>query len=210
MPTDQGTKSLQIELTTEIYEALMTWTQLSGSSASELVQQSLCSYLSSGKNTQSQIAPDWIEALLAERLAELESRIMQSVQSQTQGMQSLLQSLQANMRSHSEAITSIQAHLKTDLAAPLAPMVESMVEPVVEPAIADTYGQAKAESETTSPSQIRQLQIGDLVQVRDPDSPHYMERVRISAVGIIRATVKTDSGEHTFLKRDLRFVSSQL
>jgi hypothetical protein len=55
---------------------------------------------------------------------------------------------------------------------------------------------------------IRQLQVGDFVQIRDPDSPHYMEKVRLVKVSLIRATVQTDTGEHTLLKRDLRFVQS--
>lgn len=199
-PADQETKFLQIELTAEIYDALMVRVQLSGNDASELVQQSLYKYLGCGND-----APNQIET----RLAALEAKIMQRVQTQVeaqiQSMQTALQNLQNNMRSQSDAIANILANLKPNPANHL-----SSSEPSVELGVADapplSYGQKKAE--TASSSQIRQLQIGDLVQVRDPDSPHYMERVRISAVGIIRATVKTDSGEQTFLKRDLRFVES--
>jgi hypothetical protein len=66
-----------------------------------------------------------------------------------------------------------------------------------------------ADTLTQTPPPIRQLQIGDIVQIRDPDSPHYMEKLRITELGIIRATVSTDFGNQTFLKRDLRFVSSE-
>ncbi|WP_019499635.1 hypothetical protein [Pseudanabaena sp. PCC 6802] len=197
-PTDRGTKFLQIELTAEIYDALMARAQLSGSSASELVQQSLCSYLGCGND-----APNQIET----RLAELESAIMQRVQAQVeaqmQPMRSLLQNLQSHMKSQLEAIANLQANLKAEPANPA---------PIVESGVADTSAVScdRKKAETASSSQIRQLQIGDLVQVRDPDSPHYMEHLRISAVGIIRATVQTDAGEQTFLKRDLRFVESNL
>ncbi|MEE3715369.1 hypothetical protein V2H45_01265 [Tumidithrix elongata RA019] len=56
---------------------------------------------------------------------------------------------------------------------------------------------------------IRQLQVGDLVQIRDPDSPYYMEKLRLTKVSLIRASVQSETGEHTYLKRDLRFVQSE-
>lgn len=59
-----------------------------------------------------------------------------------------------------------------------------------------------------SPS-VRQLCVGDRVQIRDPDSPYYMEKLQIVKVGMIRADVATDHGEQSFLKRYLRFVPSE-
>jgi hypothetical protein len=204
-PTDQGKKFLQIELTAEIYDALMARVQLSGNSASELVQQSLYRYLGCGNDD-----PNHLET----RLAALEVEIMQRLQAQfeakIQSIQISLQNLQNNMRSQSEAIANIQANLATDLVKS-EPITERSVKPIVAAAIADVPPMAHSQKkvETTASSQVRQLQIGDLVQVRDPDSPHYMEHLRISTVGIIRATVQTDLGEQTFLKRDLRFVSTK-
>lgn len=52
---------------------------------------------------------------------------------------------------------------------------------------------------------IRPLQVGDVVQIRDQSSPHFLEKLIIIKVGMLRATVQTDTGEESFLKRDLRF-----
>ena len=56
---------------------------------------------------------------------------------------------------------------------------------------------------------IRPLQIGDLVQVRDQSSPHFLEKLTIVKVGMLMATVETSLGEQSFLKRDLRFIDTQ-
>ena len=55
---------------------------------------------------------------------------------------------------------------------------------------------------------IRTLQVGDRVLVLEDDSPYYMAKVLVIKTSLIRATVQTDTGEKTFLKRDLRFVES--
>jgi hypothetical protein len=55
---------------------------------------------------------------------------------------------------------------------------------------------------------IRPLQVGDLVLILEPDSPYYMAKLLVIRTSLIRATVDTDTGEKTFLKRDLRFVES--
>ena len=57
---------------------------------------------------------------------------------------------------------------------------------------------------------IRPLQIGDRVLVLEPDSPYYMAKVLVVRTSLIRATVQTDTGEKTFLKRDLRFVEASV
>lgn len=53
---------------------------------------------------------------------------------------------------------------------------------------------------------IRQLRVGDIVQIRDSDSAHYLAQVPLIKVSLIRATVRTGDGEQSFLKRDLRFI----
>ena len=53
---------------------------------------------------------------------------------------------------------------------------------------------------------IRPLQVGDRVLVLEPDSPYYMAKLLVIKTSLIRATVDTDTGEKTFLKRDLRFI----
>jgi hypothetical protein len=55
---------------------------------------------------------------------------------------------------------------------------------------------------------IRPLQVGDRVLILEPDSPYYMAKLLVIKTSLIRATVDTDTGEHTFLKRDLRFVEA--
>lgn len=53
---------------------------------------------------------------------------------------------------------------------------------------------------------IRALQVGDRVQIRDRNSPHFLEKLTIVKVGMLMAVVQTSSGEQSFLKRDLRFI----
>lgn len=55
---------------------------------------------------------------------------------------------------------------------------------------------------------IRPLQIGDRVLILEPDSLYYMAKLLVIRTSLIRATVDTDTGEKTFLKRDLRFVEA--
>ena len=55
---------------------------------------------------------------------------------------------------------------------------------------------------------IRPLQIGDRVLVLEPESPYYMAKLVVIKTSLIRATVETDMGEKTFLKRDLRFIET--
>jgi hypothetical protein len=60
------------------------------------------------------------------------------------------------------------------------------------------------------PITIRPLQLGDLVQIRDQSSPHFLEKLIIVKVGMLMATVETSTGEQSFLKRDLRFIDNQV
>jgi hypothetical protein len=167
----QSIKSLQVELSAEVYDALMAKQQLSGGAVSELVQQGLCLYLGletkAHTSDQTEDLRSPLEQILEIRLSELESRIMERVYME---------------------IESRLAGVK----------IETTSSNIL---LADTP--------TQTPPPIRQLQIGDIVQIRDPDSPHYMQHLRISELGIIRATVSTDFGNQTFLKRDLRFVHSE-
>jgi translation initiation factor 2 beta subunit (eIF-2beta)/eIF-5 len=55
---------------------------------------------------------------------------------------------------------------------------------------------------------IRPLQIGDRVLILETDSPYYMAKLLVVKTSLIRATVATDKGDMTFLKRDLRFVEA--
>jgi hypothetical protein len=159
MPESQASesiKSLQVNLSAEVYDALIAKQQLSGSNISELVQQSLRLYLGletkDGTSAQTEDLRSPLEQMMEIRLAELESRIMERV--------------------HMEIETRL-AGVKVETTSPNISL---------------------ADTSTPTPPPVRQLQIGDLVQIRDPDSPHYMEQLRITELGIIRATVSTDFG----------------
>ncbi|NJK60996.1 MAG: hypothetical protein HC918_13165 [Oscillatoriales cyanobacterium SM2_1_8] len=60
------------------------------------------------------------------------------------------------------------------------------------------------------PPQVHPLAVGDNVQIRDGNSPFFQAIVPVTAVGIIRATVRTEQGEQSFLKRDLRYIPEPL
>jgi predicted DNA-binding protein len=71
----------------------------------------------------------------------------------------------------------------------------------------DRTSQEKAKNSLPIPT-IRPLQIGDRVLILEPDSAYYMAKLLVVRTSLIRATVATETGEMTFLKRDLRFVES--
>jgi hypothetical protein len=172
MPDPQATqsiRSLQVDLSAELYDALMAKQRSSGCSVSELVQQGLrlCLGLEAHDDTEELRSP--LAQTIESRLSELESRIMARV-----GIE-----------------------------------IESRIASLKFKTISSNISLAETPAEKAIPPTVRQLQIGDIVQIRDPDSPHYMEHVRVSEVGIIRATVSTDLGNQTFLKRDLRFMRSE-
>ena len=179
MPEPQASQSigsLQVELSSELYDALMAKVRSSGCSTNELVQQGLRLYLGLETNDRpkdrAESSQSPVEQTIESRLSELESRIMERVCLE---IESRIASIKVATNSSNSPNISL----------------------------------AEASAEKTMPPTVRQLQIGDIVQIRDPDSPHYKEHVRVSEVGIIRATVSTDLGNQTFLKRDLRFVRSE-
>ncbi len=167
-----GTPAILVELSAELYDALMAKQQSSGCSTSELVQQGLRLCLGLEKNDRHDLNKEPrspVEQMIEIRLSELESRIMERVVEE----------------------------------------IESRIAGVNAETISANISLEETSTETAMPIAPRQLQIGDIVQIRDPDSPHYMEQVCVIELGIIRATVSTDLGSQTFLKRDLRFVRSE-
>ncbi|MGQ9865735.1 MAG: hypothetical protein ACUVSQ_05530 [Pseudanabaenaceae cyanobacterium] len=81
-------------------------------------------------------------------------------------------------------------------------------QPLIEAAVQKALAMAPPPpvAANSQPPPIRALAVGDNVQIRDSSSPYFQAIVPITAVGIIRATVLTDHGEQTFLKRDLRYI----
>lgn len=103
----------------------------------------------------------------------------------------------------------IQSALKLMLGTD-ATSLQAMVEQLVSAQIAQKLQASSASPvpKTTAPT-IRALQIGDIVQIRDQSSPHFLEKLPIIKVGMLMASVQTASGEQSFLKRDLRFLGDQ-
>jgi hypothetical protein len=95
--------------------------------------------------------------------------------------------------------------------------LEARLKQYVDSLIKDRQGNVVANPETSDRKlfervlpipTIRPLQVGDRVLVLEPDSPYYMAKLLVIRTSLIRATVDTDTGEKTFLKRDLRFVEA--
>lgn len=89
---------------------------------------------------------------------------------------------------------SLKQELKRELETELKAYVQSLL------------GKAPAPPKTEIPPSIRPLRVGDLVQIRDRDSPFYLQTARIISTTLIRATVDIGSAKHNFLKRDLRYI----
>ncbi|MEI6064458.1 MAG: hypothetical protein WCQ26_07695 [Pseudanabaena sp. ELA748] len=104
------------------------------------------------------------------------------------------------------------AALETALEEKLKHYVESLIKE----RLSSTVSMGNSPQSTLDPEQSRQrimpiptirpLQVGDRVLVLEPDSPYYMAKLLVIKTSLIRATVDTDTGEKTFLKRDLRFI----
>jgi hypothetical protein len=108
------------------------------------------------------------------------------------------------------------AVLESALEQKLKQYVESLVKDrvsaseLVAPSANDNFDATLERKKAMPIPTIRPLKIGDRVLILDPDSPYYMAKLSVTRTSLIRAMVETDTGEHTFLKRDLRFIESTL
>ncbi len=135
--------------------------------------------LTSYCETNSQLPSSLIEELLSQKLIDAEPN-----QNQLQALENrLIQLIYQTINS--------QLDLRVGETAKYQPKSESE--------------SAQAIAVTEYSREIHQLQIGDLVQIKDTDSNYFNQVMQISKVGMIRATVITPTGEESFLKRDLRF-----
>jgi hypothetical protein len=150
---------MTIELSSELYTALLKQVKTTGKTETELVVEGLRQVLSQpdDKNTEK------------DRLAILEANLEKKLK---QYADSLIKDRQSNVAANPEI--SDRKSLERVLPIPT----------------------------------IRPLQVGDRVLILEPDSPYYMAKLLVIRTSLIRATVDTDTGEKTFLKRDLRFVES--
>jgi hypothetical protein len=150
---------LTIELSSELYTALLKQVKTTGKTETELVVEGLRQVLSQpdDKNTEK------------DRLAILEANLEKKLK---QYVDSLIKDRQSNVAANPE----ISDRISLERVLPIPT--------------------------------IRPLQVGDRVLILEPDSPYYMAKLLVIRTSLIRATVDTDTGEKTFLKRDLRFVES--
>lgn len=150
---------MTIELSSELYTALLKQVKTTGKTETELVVEGLRQILSQpdDKNTEK------------DRLAILEANLEKKLK---QYVDSLIKDRQSNVAANPE----ISDRISLERVLPIPT--------------------------------IRPLQVGDRVLILEPDSPYYMAKLLVIRTSLIRATVDTDTGEKTFLKRDLRFVES--
>ncbi len=145
--------------------------------------------------------------LSSELYATLQEQVKITGQTETElvikGLQHVL-----NQTDHQKTEKDRFAILEASLEARLKQYVDSLIK--------DRQGNVVANPETSDRKfervlpipTIRPLQVGDRVLVLEPDSPYYMAKLLVIRTSLIRATVDTDTGEKTFLKRDLRFVEA--
>jgi hypothetical protein len=202
---DQPQK-INIELDSELYIALEAKANQVGKTTTELIEQSLSQLLKPEADLLQSDRESEIQARFVGLKVQLETQLENQLELYVKGFvkgwvenfleqrlqQESLPQIKLDLASQASAIAAIQAQIQTQI---------------------QTQKSAIAtEPQVSAPNvlvpTIRQLQVGDLVQVRDPDSPHYMEKVRLTKVSLIRATIQTETGEHILLKRDLRYVQS--
>ncbi len=118
----------------------------------------------------------------------------------------VIQALTSFLQQHSQP-SQPHAELQPDIRSYIDIRLQAIKQELQEYLQQITQPSKRQEPEEIPPS-IRPLQIGDTVQIRDPDSPFYLQKAVIVSTSLIRATVDTGMGKHTFLKRDIRFVST--
>ena len=169
-PTHRITHSLTVDLSSELYAALVEQARITGQTETELLTRGLQQIL----NFSAERSPEQIELASLEHVLEqkLKNYIDNYIEKQLEKRFNLDKSPSKDI-SESNALN--KSH-KSNLPIPT----------------------------------IRSLQIGDRVLVLEPDSPYYMAKLLVISTSLIRATVLTDTGEKTFLKRDLRFVEAAI
>jgi hypothetical protein len=167
---DRANHLLNIELSNELYTALLAKVKATGQTETELVIQGLRQILGDIDPQNHQ----------QERFAALEIALEMALEKK---LKQYVEGLIKDRVSSSES----SAHLSTsDRHANIADS-NAMAMPI---------------------PTIRPLQIGDRVLILEPDSAYYMAKLLVIRTSLIRATVATETGEMTFLKRDLRFVEA--
>ncbi|PZU95976.1 MAG: hypothetical protein DCE90_11120 [Pseudanabaena sp.] len=163
-------KTLTIELSSQIYEALIAEVKATGKTESQLVEQGLKHIFKLSGDRD--ISPDQSSAIET----ALEVKLKQYID----------QLFAAHQATH----TQLKPH------------------PINEISQSDRAPEDLLPQKVMPLPTIRALQVGDRVLVLEPDSPYYMAKLLVVRTSLIRATVETDTGEKTFLKRDLRFVDA--
>ncbi len=177
-PTHRITHSLTIDLSSELYAALVEQVRITGQTETELLTRGLQQVL----NFSAERSPEQIELASLEHILE--------------------QKLKHSLKDY------IDKHIEKQLEKQLEKRFNSDKSPSKDISESNTLNKSN-KSNLPIPT-IRSLQIGDRVLVLEPDSPYYMAKLLVISTSLIRATVQTDTGEKTFLKRDLRFVEAAI
>jgi len=161
---------LTVELSSQLYAALLEKVKITGKTETELVVQGLQQVLNETCAQKAEEEERFIalEAALEAKLKEYVETLIKERVSEL-GTQLPKNNLDSNLE------TSDRKSFERDLPLPT----------------------------------IRSLQVGDRVLILEPESPYYMAKLIVIKTSLIRATVETDTGEQTFLKRDLRFVEGK-
>jgi len=152
-------KTLTVELSSQIYDALIAEVKATGQTESQLVEQGL----------------QHIFGLSLDQFSAMEATLEIKLKSYIDRLFAEHQETNTQLKSKPEAL-NLTSDLTSQRVMPLPT--------------------------------IRALQVGDRVLILESDSPYYMAKLLVVKTSLIRATVETDTGEKTFLKRDLRFVDS--
>ncbi|NUN64375.1 hypothetical protein HCU40_06355 [Pseudanabaena biceps] len=148
--------------------------------------------------------------LYSELLAKASETGLSESQLVLQGIQQILRSPNRELLER-DRFVQIEAALEIKLKAYIDNLIKNQADISRTQASNDQPKATIAEPKKFMPvPTIRPLQIGDRVLVLEPDSPYYMAKLLVTKTSLIRATVETDTGEKTFLKRDLRFCETSL
>ncbi|CAN1213130.1 hypothetical protein TUMEXPCC7403_23195 [Tumidithrix helvetica PCC 7403] len=246
------TENLNIELASDLYEALQGKAQLLGKTTTDLIEKGLRLLLEQSLLEESFLEQSFFQQSRSEPPLTLQTQLERTIQTRFSTLEKQLENyvnvlveqrlkhegfsqIKLDLASNTAAIATIQTQIQTLNQTPISKQWRSQTTPSSQTGSLQTdtrafsereseFGKAEPTSPETLPKSqtqglesqssylaptIRQLQVGDLVQIRDPDSPHYMEKLRLTKVSLIRASIQTETGEHTYLKRDLRFVQSE-
>ncbi|AFY70813.1 hypothetical protein Pse7367_2555 [Thalassoporum mexicanum PCC 7367] len=232
----QDFKDLAVKIDAQAYARLLELADRSAQSKSELVKQALNLLFAQFEQAKQDASANLIEQgdrptaanpnnfanlkSLAELNAQLDQHSQQIAQLQAEISNLKQQLASSEQRKNIVKNKAIDPPPLNPLTTDKNPISKSPAPTDDQPVDFNLSKQAKAngdrngkvsqpiESDVPTIPSVRKLEIGDLVQVRDQQSPYYLQILPITKVGLIRASVTGELGESSILKRDLRYVRS--